>query len=111
MVTRQLIRLPVTDFYVIFLVRNMVDCRSRINPRLTIFTDKNGYLVDEPQDGAYVPSDNSTDLGANQVRGLEQHKDGHLHIYSPALRYAGLNTLISFVTEGLIKSMVQDFVS
>ena len=54
-VTRQFIRLPVTAFYIIFLVSNMVDCRSRINPRLTILTDKNGYLVDEPQDGAYVP--------------------------------------------------------
>ena len=71
---------------------NINDCRSRINPRLTILTDKNGYIVDEPQDGAYVPNDNSTDLGGNQVSGLEQHNDGHLHIYSPVLLYAGQNT-------------------
>ena len=81
------------------------------NPRLTILTDKNGYLVDEPQDGAYVPNDNSTDLGGNQVSGLEQHNDGHLHIYSPVLLYAGQNTWISFVTEESIKLVVQDFVS
>ena len=53
---------------------------------------KYGYLVDGPQDGAYMPSDNSTDLGANQVSGLEQLKDGHPRIYSPVLLYPGLNT-------------------
>ena len=54
--------------------------------------EKSGYLVDEPQDGAYVPSDNSTDLGGNQVSGLEQHNDGHLHIYSPVPLYPGVDT-------------------
>ena len=39
-----------------------------------------------------MPSDNSTDLGANQVSGLEQLKDGHPRIYSPVLLYPGLNT-------------------
>ena len=88
---------------------NINDCRSRINPRLTILTDKNGYIVDEPQDGAYVPNDNSTDLGGNQVSGLEQHKDGHLHIRSPLLLYPGLKTDI--ISEGLFQLLLQDFVS
>ena len=78
--------------YIIFLVSNMDDCSRRINPGLTIFMEKSGYLVDEPQDGAYVPSDNSTDLGGNQVSGLEQHNDGHLHIYSPVPLYPGVDT-------------------
>ena len=39
-----------------------------------------------------MPSDNSTDLGENQVSGLELHKDGHIHIYSPVLLYPGRNT-------------------
>ena len=39
-----------------------------------------------------MPSDNNTDLGGNQVTGLDQHKDGHLCIYSSVLLYLGLNT-------------------
>ena len=89
----------------------MDECKSRVNPRLTILTDKNGYLVDEPQDGANVPSGNSTDLGGNQESGLEQHNDGHIHIYSPVLVYPGLNTWIRLLTEELIELVKQDFVS
>ena len=63
----------------------MEECGYGINSRLTIFTGKYGYLLDGPQDGAYVPSDNSNDPGGNQVPGLEQHMDGLLHIYSPVL--------------------------
>ena len=85
--------------------------RYRNNSPLTILDGQYGHRVDGPQDSAYVPSVNSDDPGSNQVPVPGEHKDGHLHIYSPALRYAGLNTLISFVTEGLIKLMVQDFVS
>ena len=56
-----------------------------------------------------MPSDNSTDLGANQVSGLEPQKDGHLHIYSPALLYPGLNTDV--ISEGWFQLLPQDFVS
>ena len=79
------------------------------NPRLTILMDKNGYLVDGPQDSAYVPSDSSADLGVNQVSGLEQHKDGHIHIYSPVLLYPGLNT--EFISVGWFQLLPQTFVS
>ena len=47
-----------------------------------------------------MPSDNSTDLGANQVSGLEQLKDGHPRIYSPVLLYPGLDKRISIVRDG-----------
>ena len=56
-----------------------------------------------------MPSDNSTDLGGNQVSGLEQHKDGHIHIYSPVLMYPGLNT--ELISVGWFQLLPQDFVS
>ena len=63
-------------------------------------TGKYGYLVDGPQDGDYVSSDNSTDLGGNRLSSLEQHKDGNIHIYPPVLLYQWHNTRISFVRDG-----------
>ena len=66
--------------------------------RLTLLTEKCEYLVDGPQDGAYVPGDKSNDSGGNQVPVLEQHKNDHIHIYSSVLLYPGLNTY--FVVDG-----------
>ena len=56
-----------------------------------------------------MPSDNSTDLGANQVRGLEQQKDGHIHIYSPVLLFPGLNP--DFISWGRFQLLLQDLVT
>ena len=43
-------------------------------------------LVGGPQDGIYLPRDNNTDPVGNQVvPGVDQHKDNHLHICSPAV--------------------------
>ena len=72
----------------------MEECGYGINSRLTIFTGKYGYLLDGPQDGAYVPSDNSNDPGGNQVPGLEQHEDCHNNTYSSVLLYQEVNTHI-----------------
>ena len=63
-------------------------------------TGKCEHLVDGPQDGAYVPCDNSNDSGGNKVPVLEQHKDGNIHIYPPVLLYQWHNTRISFVRDG-----------
>ena len=91
-----------------FSISKMDDDRYGYISRLTVL-DKYRYLVDGPHDGDYMPSDNSIDLGANQVSGLEPQKDGHLHIHSPALLYPGLNTDV--ISEGLFQLLPQDFVS
>ena len=51
-------------------------------------TDEYGYFVCETQD---TPGNNRSDLGDNQVPGLEQHKDGHQHIHTAVLLLTGLN--------------------
>ena len=43
-------------------------------------TEECGSFVMKTQDRAYSPLNNRNDPGDNQVTGLEQHKDGHLHI-------------------------------
>ena len=73
------------------------------NSPLTILEGQYGHRVDgpqEPQDSAYVPSVNSDDPGSNKVPVPGEHKDGHLHIYSPVLLYPGLDKRISIVRDG-----------
>ena len=43
-------------------------------------TEECGSFVGETRDRTYAPGNNRNDPGDNQVTGLEQHKDGHLHI-------------------------------
>ena len=59
--------------------------------RLWTLTEKYGYFVCETQDRTYAPGNNRNDPGDNQVTGLEQHKDGHLHIHAAVLLLNGLN--------------------
>ena len=39
-----------------------------------------------------MPGDKSNDSGGIQVHVLEQHKNGHIHMYSNVLLYPWLNT-------------------
>ena len=43
-------------------------------------TKECGSFVGETRDRTYAPGNNRNDPGDNHVTGLEQHKDGHLHI-------------------------------
>ena len=43
------------------------------------------YLVVGTQDGTYATGDNSNCLRGIQVHGLDQHKNGHLHMHSVVL--------------------------
>ena len=43
-------------------------------------TEECGSFVGDTQDRTYAPGNNRNDRGDNQVTGLEQHKDAHLHI-------------------------------
>ena len=43
-------------------------------------TEECGSFLGETPDRTYAPGNNRNDPGDNQVTGLEQHKDGHLHI-------------------------------
>ena len=73
---------------------------------LTIFTGKYGYLAYGQQDNAYLPTDNNTDLRGIPVPGLEQHNDGHIHIYPLVTLYPELNT--DFVSERRFQVLLQD---
>ena len=77
-----------------------------INFVLTILTGKYGYLAYGQQDNAYLPTDNNTDLKGIPVRGLEQHNDGHIHIYPLVTLYPELNT--DFVSERRFQVLLQD---
>ena len=48
------------------------------------------YLVGGTQDGTYAPCNNSNGLGGILVPGLDQHKNGHLHMHSVLLLAVGL---------------------
>ena len=54
-------------------------------------TEECGSLVGETRDRTYAPGNNRNDPGDNQVTGLDQHKDGHLHIHTAILLLTGLN--------------------
>ena len=43
-------------------------------------TEECGSFVGETRDRTNAPGNNRNDPGDNHVTGLEQHKDGHLHI-------------------------------
>ena len=59
--------------------------------RLPTLTEKYGYFVGETQDRTYAPGNHRNDHGKNQVTGLEQHKDGHLHVHTAVLLLTGQN--------------------
>ena len=50
-----------------------------------------GSFVGETQDRTYAPDNNRNDPGDNQLTGLEQHKDGQLHIHTAVLLLTGQN--------------------
>ena len=73
----------------------MDDIRYGMYSRLRTLTEKCGYFVCETQARTYAPGNNRNDPGDNQVTGLEQHNDGHLHVQSAVLLLTGLNPYFS----------------
>ena len=55
-------------------------------------TEECGFFVGETQDRTYAPGNNRNDPGDNQLTGLEQDKDGYLHMHTALLLLTGQNT-------------------
>ena len=73
----------------------MDDIRYGMYSRLPTLTKKYGYFVGETHYRTYAPGNHRNDHGDNQVTGLEQHKDGHLHIHSAVLLLTGQDPYFS----------------